>query len=110
MEDEKKKYETRNMMLEHNDFDLEDIERSIQSISMDTCYDNPSVSNYIEKYKQDDFDALEDDLNQVLYEFHMKEEHHVYFVDMIRHHVHKDFDDRIIIRDNAFSKVTTYRY
>lgn len=88
------------VILDDDNVDLEDIERSIHSISLNTCYNNPDVRNYIETYKQDAFHALEYDLKQALYDFHMEEEYHIYFLDMIRHHVHKDFDDREIIRDN----------
>ena len=96
----KQNNKTQDVILDDDNVDLEDIERSIHSISLNTCYNNPDVSNYIDTYKQDAFHALEDDLKQVLYDFHMEEEYHIYFLDMIRHHVHKDFDDREIIRDN----------
>ena len=96
----KQNQETPNVVLDEDDIDLEDIEHSLHSISLDTCYKNPDIRNYIDTYKQDAFHALEDDLKQVLYDFHMEEEYHIYFLDMIRHHVHKDFDDRAIIRDN----------
>ena len=96
----KQNNKTQDVILDDNNVDLEDIERSIHSISLNTCYNNPDVSNYIDTYKQDAFHALGDDLKQVLYDFHVEEEYHIYFLDMIHHHVHKDFDDRAIIRDN----------
>lgn len=95
-----KTIETRNIVLDDDDVDLDTIERSLHSISLNTCYNNPHINDYIEKYKQDDFDNLENNLKQVLYDFHMDEKYHIYFIDMIRHHVHKDFDDHKIIRDN----------
>ena len=57
--------ETQNVILDEDNVDLEDIERNLQSISLNTCYNNPDVSNYIDTYKQDAFHALEDDLKQV---------------------------------------------
>ena len=102
MEEIKPKDGASNVILENDDIDneFEFIEDKLRNISLNTCYDNTNVNSYIERYKQDDFDVLEDNLNQLLYDFHIDKEYHIYFLDMIRHHVYKDFDDLKIIRDN----------
>lgn len=100
MEVEKKSEDTSTTITDYSDIDFEVIEDKLRNISLNACYNNTNVNSYIEKYKQDDFNTLEDSLNQLLYDFHIEKEYHIYFLDMIRHHVYKDFDDRKIIHEN----------